>query len=156
MNKKQIESALRDYNWMMNEIKRQRKFIDEDIRVRVTAQMGEESDMPKAQGITSDPVANEVARRDEKYSWLNKLEAKVSFIQKRMHVITDEREIAVLGCMLDGMSMAAIGKHMGLSRTNIYGIKESIVHQILHFEHFEHILHNEHIEQRLPNQKCTV
>lgn len=63
------------------------------------------------------------------------------FIQKRISVISDEREKAVLNCMLDGMSMSAIGKHMGLSRRHIYTIKDSIISQIAHFTHDAHDSH---------------
>jgi len=47
-----------------------------------------------------------------------------------MKVITDEREKAVLNCMLDGMSVRAISKHMGLSERHVFRIKDSIVQQM--------------------------
>lgn len=134
MNEQQIEQTLRDYNWMINEIKRQRDLMDYQGG-NLVAQSGIESAMPKAQGGTSDPVALEVVRRDKASRWVQKLEEKVLFIQKRMSIITDEREKAVLECMLDGMSMSAIGQHMGLSRRHIYNIKASVVHRISHFAH---------------------
>ncbi|WP_279401631.1 helix-turn-helix transcriptional regulator [Piscibacillus salipiscarius] len=126
---KQIESALRDYNWMLNEIKRQRDLL-QVVGGNVVAQSGIESTMPKPKGNTSDPVAKEVIRRDKKSKWVQKLERKVLFIQNNIHVIQDPREKAVLECMLDGLSMSAIGHHMGLSRRHIYNIKDSIVEKI--------------------------
>ncbi len=135
MNSKQIEQALRDYNWMINEIKRQRGLMDYDGG-NLVAQSGIESTMPKAQGNTSDPVALEVVRRDEASRWVQKLEEKVLFIQKRIPIIQDEREKAVLECMLDGLSMSAISQHMGLSRRHIYNIRSSVVYKIAHFAHF--------------------
>lgn len=137
MNEKQIEQALRDYNWMINEIKRQRALMGY-TGGNLVAQGGIESVMPKPQGETSDPVALEVVRRDKTNKWVEKLENKVLFIQQRMHVVEDEKEKAVLECMLDGLSMVAIGKHMGLSRRHIYTIKESITSQIAHFAHISH------------------
>ncbi len=132
MNKSEIEQTLRDYNWMINEIKRQRALL-EHAGDNLVAQSGIESTLPKAQGGISDPVALEVIRRDKASKWVLKLEEKVLFIQKRIHVVTDEKEKAVLECMLDGLSMVAIGKHMGLSRQHIYRIKENILLQMLHF-----------------------
>lgn len=129
MNKKEIEQALRDYNWMINEIKRQRELLNE-IGTNLVAQSGIESAMPKAKGTTSDPVALEVIRRDKKSKWVEKLEKKVLFIQKRIHIITDEREKAVLECMLDGLSMRAIANHMGLSERHVFRIRDSIVKQM--------------------------
>lgn len=138
MNKKEVDQALRDYHWMINEIKRQREVMAHIEARGLVAQGGIESSMPKPQGVTSDPVALEVIRRDGAWRWIEKLEEKVLYIQRRIGIITDQRERAVLGCMLDGMSMVAIGKHMGLSRKTIYSIKESIITQITHFTHNTH------------------
>ena len=149
MNKKQIENALRDYNWMINEIKRQRELL-EDAGTNLVAQSGIESTLPKAQGETGDPVAREVVRRDKKHSWVHKLEVKVTFIQERMSIIEDEREKAVLECLLDGMSMVAIGKHMGLSSRHIRRIKESIVSQMSAMSGLSAMSHN------LPNKERCV
>ena len=134
MDKKEIENALRDYAWMINEIKRQRELL-RDAGTNIVAQSGLESSMPKGQGQTSDPVAMEVIRRDKASKWMQKLEQKVLFIQERIPIIQDEREKAVLQCMLDGMSMIAIGRHMGLSRRHVYNIKESIIAQFAHYSH---------------------
>ncbi|MDY7044416.1 DNA-binding response regulator [Virgibacillus sp. M23] len=126
MNKQEIKNALKDYSWMVKEIKRQRKIL-EDAGTSLVAQSGIESAMPKPEGNTSDPVAREVIRRDKKYTWINRLEKKVSFIQERIPVITDERELAVLECLLDGMSVRAISNHMGLTTRHIQRIRNSIV-----------------------------
>ena len=134
VDKKEIENALRDYAWMINEIKRQRELL-RDAGTNIVAQSGLESSMPKAKGDTSDPVAMEVIRRDKASKWMQKLEQKVLFIQERIPIIQDEREKAVLQCMLDGMSMIAIGRHMGLSRRHVYNIKESIIAQFAHYSH---------------------
>lgn len=142
MNKKQIEQTLRDYNWMIKEIKRQRSLMGYDGG-NLVAQGGIESTMPKAQGGTSDPVALEVIRREKASKWVIKLEDKVLYIQKRIPVITDEREKAVLECMLDGLSMVAISNHMGLSRRHIYNLKTSIVDKIAHFAHSSHEMTDE-------------
>src|SRR5690625_7488375 len=96
--------------------------------------------MPKPQGETNDPVALEVIRRDKASRWVENLEEKVLFIQQRMHVIEDEKEKAVLECMLDGLSMVAIGKHMGLSRRHIYTITERYTSKYVQFEHISHVL----------------
>lgn len=135
MNKRQIEDTLRNYNWMINEIKRQR-YLLADGGASLVAQSGIESTLPKPVGNPSDPISIEVIRRDKKHGWINKLEYKVSFIQLGMHLIEDEREKAVLECLLDGMSMIAISNHMGLSRRHIYNIKDSIVNKIAHNAHF--------------------
>ena len=137
MNKKEIEQALRDYKWMINEIKRQRELMG----YKGGNLVAHIDDMPKGKGTTGDPVAQEVIRRDKASRWVQKLEEKVLFIQQRIHIITDPKEKVVLECMLDGLSMVAIGKHMGLSRRHIYTLKESIISQIAHFAHNAHDSH---------------
>ncbi|MGY6765703.1 LuxR C-terminal-related transcriptional regulator [Faecalibacterium prausnitzii] len=129
MNKKEIAETLRDYNWIINEIKRQRKLI-EDVNGNFIAQYGVEASLPKVVGQNGDPIFQEVVRREKKSKWIERLEKKVLYIQSRIDRITDERERAVLECILDGMSMQAISRHMGLSTRHIQRIKNSIVDQM--------------------------
>lgn len=123
MDKKEIEKILKDYHWMINEIKRQRELM----KITGGNLVAHLDDMPKAKGFTSDPVAREVIRRDEASKWVQKLEEKVLFVQKRMKYITNERERAVLECLLDGLSILAISKHMGLSERHVRRLKDSVV-----------------------------
>ncbi|WP_077616757.1 LuxR C-terminal-related transcriptional regulator [Caenibacillus caldisaponilyticus] len=129
MNKKQIADTLRDYKWMINEIQRQRKMLEE-AGDGLTAQYGVEGSLPKPKGAPSDPVYREYLRREKKTKWVERLEQKVLFIQEYSKAITNEREKAVLECMLDGMSMIAISRHMGLSERHIFRIRDSIVDQM--------------------------
>jgi DNA-directed RNA polymerase specialized sigma subunit len=129
MNKKQIAALLRDYFWMVNEIARQRGML-EDAGENLTAQYGIEASMPKAQGGNSDPVYIEVQRRVKKTTRIEKLEKKVSFLQGRIHLIDNEREKTVLDCLLDGMSMIKISRHMGLSERHVYILRDKIVDQM--------------------------
>ncbi|API92483.1 MULTISPECIES: hypothetical protein [unclassified Virgibacillus] len=133
MNKEQIERAIKDYNWMIREIKRQRQMLEKDIGTKVVSASGVEATLPKSKGVISDPVVKEVIRRDRKSNWLSKLEKKVLFIQERLPAIDEPREVVVLECMLDGMTISAISKHMALSRKHIYTIKETIVQKMLQF-----------------------
>lgn len=123
MNKKEIEKILKDYHWMINEIKRQRELM------KITGgNLSPKLDgLPIGKGTPSDPVAREVIRRDEASKWVQKLEEKVLFVQERMKYITNERERAVLECLLDGLSILAISKHMGLSERHVRRLKDSIV-----------------------------
>lgn len=81
-----------------------------------------------------DLVARGVVRRDKKHTWVHKLEVKVTFIQKRMAVIEEEREKAVLECLLDGMSMVAIGRHMGLCRRHVYNLRDKVIKRMQVFK----------------------
>nr|WP_197214721.1 LuxR C-terminal-related transcriptional regulator [Cytobacillus firmus] len=126
---KQIESILKDYHWRMKSIKVLRDSV-KDVGKELTSQYGDAAGMPKAQGTTSDPVYREIVRRERRYSIIRKYEAKVSVIQDRMHVITDEREGEVLHWLLEGKSYRCIAMHMGLSHTQIGRIIESIIKKI--------------------------
>ncbi|BBN99176.1 helix-turn-helix domain-containing protein [Sporolactobacillus terrae] len=129
LNKKEIAKILRDYHWMINEIARQRKMMIE-VNQSITGQYGFEGSLPHGKNGKSDPVAQEAIRREKKSKWIEKLERQVLYIQKRIHVVTDERGIAVLECLLDGMSIRAIARHMGLSERHIYIIRDRIVTEI--------------------------
>ncbi|MBN8199304.1 LuxR C-terminal-related transcriptional regulator [Bacillus sp. NTK034] len=123
---KQIESILKDYHWMIKSIKVLRDSV-KDVGKELTSQYGDAAGMPKAQGTTSDPVYRECVRRERRYSVILKYQAKISVIQDRMHLITDDRENEVLHWLLEGKSYRWIAMHMGLSHTHIGRIKDSIV-----------------------------
>lgn len=129
MDRKQIEYAIRNYHWMIREIERLRDVLG-DAGEGTTHRMDEESGMPKAKGNTSNPVATEVIRRDKHWRRLKKLEDQVSFVQRHMDCITDDRERTVLDCLLDGMTLVAISLHMMTSEKQIRRLKDSIVDRI--------------------------
>ncbi|KIL45744.1 LuxR C-terminal-related transcriptional regulator [Jeotgalibacillus soli] len=130
MNRQQIESALKDYRWMMNSI----LLLEEELKhpnAKVTALYGIEAAMPKAQGGPSDPVLQEVCRREKKWNRLDNYREKCAFITSRMHLITNDREIEVLNLTMDGLSNRKIAAHMGFSHTHIKRIQESIVAKLV-------------------------
>ncbi|EFV79291.1 hypothetical protein HMPREF1013_00207 [Bacillus sp. 2_A_57_CT2] len=111
---------------MMNSI-RLLRYSMKDIGEGLTGQYGDTAGMPKVQGTTSDPVYRDCVRRERRSSIIKKYEAKISVIQDRMHLITDERESEVLHWLLEGKSYRWIAMHMGLSHTHIGRIKDSVV-----------------------------
>lgn len=125
MNKKEIANLLRDYHWMVNEIARQRGLL-EDAGENITAQYGIDMVMPHGSG-TGDPIYIEVQRRVKKTKRVERLEVKVKYIQDRVHLITNEREKTVLDCLMDGMSMIKISRHMGLSERHVFRLRDNIV-----------------------------
>lgn len=148
MNKKEIANLLRDYYWMTNEIARQRGLLV-NAGENITAQYGIEMVMPKGSG-TGDPIYIEVQRRVKKTKRVERLENKVKFIQDRIHLIDNEREKTVLDCLLDGMSMIKISRHMGLSERNIYTLRDNIV------DKFAGNAGNAGFAEKLPNEKVCV
>lgn len=128
-----LASALNDYHWMMNSIKLLRDAMT-GAGERVVRQYGPDSDMPKAQGGTSDPVYQEFLRREKRWIKIREYENKVKMIQERMHAIQDQREIEVLHWLLEGKSFRWIGLHMGLSHSHIGRIREEIMDKLLKAE----------------------
>lgn len=129
MNRKEIENILKDYHWMINSIKIMRQSL-EGAGEGLTAQYGDEADMPKAKGQTSDPIYSEVIRRGKRWEKVEGYEQKVKAIQSRIHVISDEREYEVLHWLLEGKSYRWIGQHMGWSFSHIKRIRDSIIDKL--------------------------
>lgn len=129
IDKKQIETWIRDYRWMVREIVRLRQIL-EDAGENLTQQYGVESSMPKPKGKVNDPIYMEAMRRERQWKRVERLEWKVGFVQEQMERITDERERTVLDCILDGMSIAETARHVGVSPRHIQRIKENIVEKM--------------------------
>ncbi|MFJ5621999.1 helix-turn-helix transcriptional regulator [Peribacillus loiseleuriae] len=123
---KQIESILKDYHWMVNSILLERDILN-SVGGNLTAKYGEEAAMPKASGGTSDPVFQEVKRREKRWKRVERYEKKVQFLQDRIHNVEDERENEVLHWLLEGKSLRWIAMHMGLSPAHVHRLKKSIV-----------------------------
>lgn len=136
MIKIDVKIALQSYHWMVNTVKIYYEAYetymtsDDSYRIKGTAQYGIDSAMPKAQGTTSNPVEQEVIRRDRYWEKARRYERMVKFVQSRMDLITDIREQEVLHWILEGKSYAWISRHMGLSHTHVRRLFDSIVKQM--------------------------
>ncbi|MET3700143.1 hypothetical protein SAMN05877753_1202 [Bacillus oleivorans] len=128
-NKHQIYGILKNYHWMVKEIQRIDHYLSE-TDFRGAAQYGIEATLPKAQGVVGKALENEVIRRVNKSKRLQKYIEEVNFINERIPSITDEKEKVVLDCLLDGMSLTGISKHMGISRMQITTIRDDVVDKL--------------------------
>lgn len=125
MNAKEVYKTLRNYHWMIREMKRLEESL-RDFEFTGTAQYGEEAAMPKAVGHISNPVAGEAIRRQTKSKRMKRMEEKVLFIHNRLDRITDEVELVVLDCLMDGLTVTAITQHMRIGRKHAYELIDSI------------------------------
>jgi len=96
------------------------------------AKYGIEATLPRVSGSNSDPVFTEVHRR----LYINNkriqdYESKVTEVQKRIPYVIGDREVEVLHRLLNGNSMRAIGKHMKLSSTTIFRVRNNILIQMM-------------------------
>lgn len=128
-NKHQIYGILKNYHWIIREIRR----IDQELEetdFRGTSQYGIEATLPKQKGIVGRALENEVIRRVEKSKRLNKYIQEVIFINERIQSITEEKEKVVLDCLLDGMTINGIANHLRMSRTSVTEIRDDIVEKL--------------------------
>lgn len=120
----EIENSLRNYHWLIKEVARLRHELQNNNIEMRTTDTGPKNSRP------FNPTLNEVLRRERKQETLLKFESKINFIEKYIGVITNDRELTVLNCLLDGMNINNISRHMGYSKRTIYQIKEEIVEKI--------------------------
>ncbi|MFP7288008.1 DNA-binding response regulator [Shouchella clausii] len=150
MNRNDIEQALRDYHWMPKEVDRIQSTLNE-VDTSVTATYGVEASLPKPKGQTSDKVGNEVVRRDKQHRYLIKIKNKMRAVEQMIDHIEDDRDKAVLFCLLDGMSQTQISLHLGLSESRVSKIKNKLVEQI--YEGLKEITESE--ESAGSKERCT-
>jgi DNA-directed RNA polymerase specialized sigma subunit len=128
-NKFQIYGILKDYFWMIREIQK----IDRELQktdFSGVAQYGIEATLPHAVGIVGRAIENEIVRRSKKSERMLEYAKKVNFINERINNITDEKEKVVLDCLMDGLSLTAISKHMGMSRQLVTTIRDKLVENL--------------------------
>lgn len=118
-----LYGILRDYHWLVKEIDRIRK----ELNITESVGVASYSDEPKGGSGPSNPVAAEVQRREKKRDRLDKYTDRVNYINEQSKNITDERERVILDCLLDGMRMSEVAKHLGISRHTANQIRDIIV-----------------------------
>lgn len=123
------EEEIRDYSFMKREINRIKSYL-EDAGEGTVGQYGIEMVMPRGKGTTGDKTHGEVARRERKWKRLKNLENTVFQIESAMNKLTDEKEIAVLECIFDGVRMNMIARHVGVSRQTFYDIYHLVIRKM--------------------------
>ncbi|WP_342432630.1 hypothetical protein [Neobacillus sp. FSL H8-0543] len=126
------EEDLHSYHWMFREIERLKKDLNEAIKTfgpssRLTAIYGDEAGMPQGQGLKLSSMSISEQRFDRQWQRLKKLEQKMERINHAANQITDDKERTVLECILDGVRMNMVARHVGISRTRLNEIKRLIV-----------------------------
>ncbi|MEO4053395.1 LuxR C-terminal-related transcriptional regulator [Solibacillus sp. CAU 1738] len=122
---------IEDYHWMIETIKEAEMDVAV-IKGAKVASYGIDSTLPKASGGTSDPVFYEVHRRTQYGGFrIQQYRRKVSEVQKRIQLVVGDREMEILHRLLNGDSMRSIGKHMKLSSTTIFRVRNNVLKQML-------------------------
>ncbi|MFJ5788859.1 LuxR C-terminal-related transcriptional regulator [Lysinibacillus sp. NPDC093197] len=136
VTKENLLQWIKNYHWMVATIEEARKTVvqvDNSSYIGAKIAMyGIEAILPKASGGTSDPVYTEVQRRVYSLNYrIKEYEQKIAEVQNRIPLVHGDREIEVLHRLLDGESMRAIGKHMSLSSTTIFRVRNNILSQMM-------------------------
>ncbi|MEA0565005.1 hypothetical protein [Lysinibacillus irui] len=136
VTKENLLQWIENYRWMVETIEEARQPVakaDNNSYIGAkTAMYGIEATLPKASGGTGDPVFTEVQRRVFSLNYrIKEYEQKIAEVQKRIPLVQGDRENEVLHRLLDGDSMRAIGKHMKLSSTTIFRVRNIILNQML-------------------------
>jgi DNA-binding NarL/FixJ family response regulator len=124
----EIESALRNYHWLVKEVVR----LKYDLGM-IGNPLSNKGEIGPKTGRPFNPTLNEVVRREHKQETLTKFESKINYVERNTEIITNDRELTVLNCLLDGMNINNISRHMGYSKRTIYSIKESIIEKIKNY-----------------------
>lgn len=136
VTKENLLQWIENYQWMVETIEEARQSVakvnnDSYIGAK-TAMYGIEATLPKASGGTSDPVYTEVQRRVYLLNYrIKEYEQKIEEVQKRISYVIGDREVEVLHRLLDGDSMRSIGRHMKLSSTTIFRLRNNILNQMI-------------------------
>ncbi|TKI66639.1 hypothetical protein FC756_14530 [Lysinibacillus mangiferihumi] len=136
VTKENLLQWIENYRWMVETIEEARQpvaKVDNNSYIGAkTAMYGIEATLPKASGGTSDPVFTEVQRRVYSLNYrIKEYEHKIAEVQNRIPFVEGDREVEVLHRLLDGDSMRAIGKHMRLSSTTIFRVRNNILSQMM-------------------------
>ncbi|QQJ59018.1 hypothetical protein JGZ50_07960 [Staphylococcus pseudintermedius] len=142
-----IKDMIFSYNWRKNRLIDEGYIIDSNS----IAQYGMESNMPKAQGDTSDKVLNVVTRNDTLYRVLYKHVEVIEFIDKYEHKIENDMNLNILYEFKKGKNQSEVRDIMMIGRTNLKSRLDSIVDVYLNEQNKQN-KHNQHNQQDKHNQ----
>ena len=129
MTEWQIEEWIRDYGFMLDEIKRLNNMLNKVIPTtqKLTATYGIEATLPKGSSGMSQAELNQLDRREKRYYRYMEI---VHFLDAVVDDIEDEKEKVMYDLMLEGMSYTKIAEHFRCTRGTVRTSKESIISKI--------------------------
>lgn len=120
------EEEIRDYSFSVREIERIKGYL-QDAGEGTVGAYGIDAGQPKGQGSTSDKTHREVVKRERHWKRLKTLEESVRRVERAMETITNEKERSVLECIMDGVRINLIARHLGVSRTYLNKIWRELI-----------------------------
>lgn len=118
MDRETVIELIKDYHWIVKELKRIESLIEEEW-FSGTSNYGIEGTLPKSKGRVSDIIASEVLSKSIHGKTYSKLKKKMEFIDKGFDHASRAFDEITLACSLDGMSYSDIAKHLGANRGTV-------------------------------------
>lgn len=115
------------YNYCINESVKDELLEKSQVNAKLSQTY---SDMPKGNGGTNDGVSNEVFRRLLLKDRIEKLEAKMLYIDRAEETL-DEIERQVIQYLKRGYKMTRIAILLGCSRRNVVYIRDKAIEKIM-------------------------
>lgn len=141
-----VEEEIKDYHWMVKEVDRLRKEIDKAIisnpaiQQKLVATYGDAAGMPSGKGLRLTTLNIPEERYEKRIERMKSLENKVRQINEFAINLEDNKYRTVLECMMDGMRMNSIARHVGVSRQRLNEIKRDIVNRLARELYHEELL----------------
>lgn len=114
-NKQKIKEIIKMYHHNTMLLKEHKK----DYSSVGVAQGGIESTLPKAQGQTSDVVANEAIRQINANRYYSNIATDIKYVADRLYRITDERDAQIVNMFMLGNGIHDIANYFNCSRRNV-------------------------------------
>nr|WP_207146108.1 hypothetical protein [Brevibacillus brevis] len=128
-----VEEEIKGFNWMVKEVERLGKEIDRAIssnpmiQEKLVATYGDAAGMPSGKGLRLSTLTISEERYEKQIQRMKNLEDKVRKINEFALNLEDDKFRTVTECMMDGMRMNSIARHVGVSRQRLNEIKRDIV-----------------------------
>lgn len=125
----QVEEWIRDYGFMLDEIKRLNNMLNkvQPVNQKLTATYGIEATLPKGSSGISQAELNQLDRREKRYYRYLEI---VHFLDSVIDEIEDEREKVIYDFMLEGMTYTEIAERFRCTRKTVRVSKESIISKV--------------------------
>src|SRR5690348_16209623 len=134
MTKNELEQMIYDYRWQSREAQRIKCLLNhiESPNGVTTTQYGEVATLPKANtSIKSKSEINAMSKREERlYRRYLRYTKNTQFIESLANHLTNDIQLIILDCMMEGMSYRSIASHIGTSRYKIGEMKEELLSQL--------------------------
>lgn len=126
---KEIDDEIKNYHWMIQEVKRIKEQLEEFNSGGLTAQYGIAASMPKAGGI-SNHVSREVIRREKRFHYYQTLIKRVERLEAVADILIDPKERMIYENLLDGVTVKSICRRTKFSRSYVFSLKKRMLKNI--------------------------